>query len=882
MALQKIQHLSKSFKVPHTGIKTKIENLSMTLLLAMIVIGVGLISECSSATLPQHSVSVKPSFQSPLILTAKAPAFKFEEKTYHNPEYALPLKELPENYRRDIVGKFGKNLSDEQKETLLKNGVLILPGKRYDHFENAFSNLRNKDIPIFVTSDSILHLFHIEFNEILKNLEIKELSPMLKEFFTSVIETSLKQYNGLNDKALKELVRRNIAYLSVAMKLLEPDYKVPSFVSKEVNKEIERIGKHKGFYKSEIFSEDCPQQCLKLAFDIEGKCRQDIKKGSIFYQGKHWDSVEFYKEVCTRKCYCEDYSQYIPRGHYTSSEGLKRYFKSMMWLGRMSFKASGENWTKQAALLTLAVENAKVNFNGKVISSKELWRKIYSITGFFAGASDDLTFYDYANALDKIIGKKVNPNDISKMNAKDFQKEIAKLKGPKILGGFEIDLAGNLKDLTQGLRLIGQRYALDSQILGDLVYKNVGPNPNSPYYQEVLDARCLSGLSKPKSFYLSCKNMDENRTLYWNEICSKALEMYLGRCDRKLDIEGLYSVCRFMPTGLDVANVLGSEKAENILNKYYQNGYCGYNEKQKELKKLVASYSEKDWTKNSYNTWLWMLGAVLKEKPEGYPIWMRSEVWKLKDLIAFLASWAELRHDTILYVKQSYTWAVAITKCMMHYSRPIAAKYYGYVEPNPELFARAKYAVDYLNKGLEEQGVITDEVKKSLEESSQMMERLTGISEKELRKERLTEEDYDYIKSIGARFNSILEKLASALKIESGSCPKGKYCSKKTSLEGKDKAFKTSMVADVHTDANTKRVLEVGTGKIDWLLVAHKSKEGRIGIAVGPIFSYYEFTWPMKDRLTDEKWRNEVLQEMERPVLYKEINLSPAKGYIVK
>jgi len=52
--------------------------------------------------------------------------------------------------------------------------------------------------------------------------------------------------------------------------------------------------------------------------------------------------------------------------------------------------------------------------------------------------------------------------------------------------GFEIDLAGNLKDLTQGMRLIGQRYALDSQILGDLVYKNVGPNINSKYYDEVI------------------------------------------------------------------------------------------------------------------------------------------------------------------------------------------------------------------------------------------------------------------------------------------------------------------------------------------------------------------------------------------------------------
>jgi len=58
---------------------------------------------------------------------------------------------------------------------------------------------------------------------------------------------------------------------------------------------------------------------------------------------------------------------------------------------------------------------------------------------------------------------------------------------------------------------------------------------------------------------------------------------------------------------------------------------------------------------------------------------------------------------------------------------------------------------------------------------------------------------------------------------------------------------------------------EVGTGKIDWIIVAHASKDGRIGLAVGPIFSYYEFPWPMRDRLTDEKWRNQVIDQVDRP-----------------
>ena len=36
--------------------------------------------------------------------------------------------------------------------------------------------------------------------------------------------------------------------------------------------------------------------------------------------------------------YGEDYSQYLPRGHYTRTDPLKAYFKSMMWYGRMTFR----------------------------------------------------------------------------------------------------------------------------------------------------------------------------------------------------------------------------------------------------------------------------------------------------------------------------------------------------------------------------------------------------------------------------------------------------------------------------------------------------------------------------------------------------------------
>jgi hypothetical protein len=69
-----------------------------------------------------------------------------------------------------------------------------------------------------------------------------------------------------------------------------------------------------------------------------------------------------------------------------------------------------------------------------------------------------------------------------------------------------------------------------------------------------------------------------------------------------------------------------------------------------------------------------------------------------------------------------------------------------------------------------------------------------------------------------------------------------------------DDPYKTTIVADVHTDVNTESVLEEGSGFLDWLIVARQLPDGTVGVSVGPVFSYYEFAHPMADRLTDEKW----------------------------
>ena len=71
------------------------------------------------------------------------------------------------------------------------------------------------------------------------------------------------------------------------------------------------------------------------------------------------------------------------------------------------------------------------------------------------------------------------------------------------------------------------------------------------------------------------------------------------------------------------------------------------------------------------------------------------------------------------------------------------------------------------------------------------------------------------------------------------------------------------IIADVHTDLNTKQVLEEGVGSpFDIFVIVEDPRGTRL--CRGGVFSYYEFKHPMDDRLTDEKWQ-EMGKQDKRP-----------------
>ena len=194
----------------------------------------------------------------------------------------------------------------------------------------------------------------------------------------------------------------------------------------------------------------------------------------------------------------------------------------------------------------------------------------------------------------------------------------------------------------------------------------------------------MSAWPRPKGMRFMGQRFVPDSYMFQN-LVSPAVGMYIGKDEPFTMKMTQLGPARCFPRGLDVMAVLGSDRAYEILKREgdteYQGKDTSYDKQLKQLKDEFAAFTEEDWHRNLYWSWLYALKPLLEKYGKGYPTFMQTEAWQEKELNTALASWAELRHDTILYAKQSYTPTMS---AMPPPPKPLL----GYIEPVPEFYAR--------------------------------------------------------------------------------------------------------------------------------------------------------------------------------------------------
>jgi len=177
---------------------------------------------------------------------------------------------------------------DEAQLAALDARGFVITDEQYPTFGYGYHSIYAEDLPLYVSADSILEAVHRSYDEILKGLELAALIPALTDLLNGM--------RGRLDGAALEAGARADAdlFLAVALSLLS-------------GAEVAPVAGASG---------DEVRSFVALAQAASG-----AEERSFFGVDRRFD-----------------FSQFAPRGHYTESPELGRYFRAMMWLQRVDFR----------------------------------------------------------------------------------------------------------------------------------------------------------------------------------------------------------------------------------------------------------------------------------------------------------------------------------------------------------------------------------------------------------------------------------------------------------------------------------------------------------------------------------------------------------------
>lgn len=628
-------------------------------------------------------------------------------------------------------------LDADELAKLGKNGFVISEKKHFPTFVYGYESVYAQDLPLYVSADSIMYAVHRSYDSILKALEYASLIPELHDLLQSMRD-KLSQGGA---KALGSEARADAdLYLAVAHALLMDRATTPVAGGDQakINALVAGAMAHEGV--------------------------SDVK---LFGSTRHMD-----------------FSQFEPRGHYTDSQELERYFRAMMWLGRVDFRFIETQEDGTQVFQRRQLEGAYVLQELAKGDSLARHTRIDSAIRAFVGESDYMTLPQLGSLLQDL-----GLADASGL-ARLSDTQIATVIKEKGYGSQRISshvmingLGKGTLPLSSSFAFFGQRYVVDSHVFSNVVYDRVKGG----------------------------------------------------------------EVRRMMPNPLDVGfAALGNDQAGMLLNSEMQKyDYAGDLHM---MRVLVDAHPQEFWEDNLYNRWLVSLrelspGNTLANTM-GLPKIAQTEAWGRRLLNTQLASWAELRHDTILYAKQSYTGGAS---CQF----PTA-----YVDPYPAFYARV---AEFAEHGVKMAAGL--DFSKTPQLATQVPNYFQTLRDVATMLGEMAQNERDGVPLTQAHLDFINQAVVVQLGCGDPTGSSGWY--RQLFFDDYDSVHEDPTIADVHTQPTDEvgnpvgRVLHVGTG-LPRLMVVTADPCGTPQAYVGVASAYFEQVTENFQRKTDEEWRQDL------------------------
>jgi len=566
-----------------------------------------------------------------------------------------------------------------------------------------------------VTTDAVLHTYHVFYDYALRYLEQEFLAKAVIELSQVMLDASRTQWAARPDGPVKEAAARNLVFFAVPLKLLGEEVRLDGALGEQLAAQLSLVEEAAGEHVA-----------------ITGAL------------------VRF--------------NQFKPRGHYTRSELFQRYFRAMMWYGLvpMPLKSSRPEAKLAATQAALICDSLAASDEARAA-----WTRIYDPTAFYVGTADDLTYEQLGPIVKDVFGGRI----AAMADTERLERMVTRVNSELPRPGIEVMTDEQVQG--QEFRLMGQRFIPDSRIMQELVYPKVPAEPR-----------------------------------------------------------------RVFPLGLDVFAVFGNPRAAQILDEVLnEDRYEGYLDQRAKLQAEIQALTAADWQQNLYYGWLYCLLPLQQARPEGWPMFMRNLGWRDKSLVTSLGSWAELRHDTILYAKQS------AIECGGGDEPPPPPP--GYVEPEVEVYERLAWLLRLNRDGLRSRKLYGeyDSLQDEFDRFIELCDFLATCSRKELRNEALTRDELRTIEDIGGFLEHLMLSVASL----TSEHPYSRWHDIQNKTDRN-----MAVVADVHTGGDNCLEEAVGHAAEIWVVTPQR---GKLVLTRGATFTYYEFRQPANDRLTDEQWQ---------------------------
>lgn len=655
-------------------------------------------------------------------------------------------------YSAEVQDHF--ELTEYERALIERHGFMVTERRSFESFGNGYLEIYEHDLPAFVSTDAILHAFHMSYDRILMDTEKAVLAPRLSALLSAlhgavpVLATRYADMPGMTPSLHDVDVYLTIPRILLSGSTIEPVFKENG----EIVEDLLALIRAEGMARYPLFA---------------GNCRQ------------------------------LDFSQFTVRGHYTQDPLLSRYFQSMIWLGRTELyligpetdlcRPSEVDVQRQAVAAFLIAEAADLSSGHDLLSSFD------EVIRLFVGDPDNVTLPHLQWLRDS--GDIEWASDLlDEQRFSALQRSLADQPWAeqRILSQILVNNTPLEPDRIQpasAFMLLGQRFVIDSYVTGSVVYD-------------------------------------------------------------KISHEGK-AVLRMLPSTLDVLFALGNNAAGQLLVDELERFH--YADNLAALRYLVQSYDAPFWMSSLYNGWLETIRTL--NPPEesarsSLPSFMQSAAWWQQKMNTQLAAWAQLRHDNLLYAKQSYT---GVPGCSFPFS---------YVEPIPsfyETMARlSRSAAERFASLSSMEGVSIDQIRQYFLHAAAVNDTLAGIAEKELNATVLSTEETDFLARMLYK-----ESMVCYEEID-GWYPR-LYYGEPGRVREPD-----MIVADVHTapaDENGNYVgwvVHAGTGPLNLgVVVADVPGAGSVAFA-GPMMSYYERVTNDFERLTDEAWQS-AYEAAQRP-----------------